>query len=235
MWYKLKRILIYPDGVTEKQVYPAQWKPNANTIAYYPLTAESTVNDKSWNNKTMTNNRSVRFWTYVGVNCWYFSWGSSWWYLSRSWSLVTGNNPRTFSIWGYKTSATSSDATFWGMWGTGWKTSFITYLENGSQFRVWWWDNTLTLTTTFPSNKWGLLIVTFNGTTQTAYLNGISIWSNNVTYNLANTITTIWMSTNTWSTRPRTWYLSECIFENKARTAQEVSEYYNRTKWAYWL
>ena len=23
MWYKLKRILIYPDGVTEKQVYPA--------------------------------------------------------------------------------------------------------------------------------------------------------------------------------------------------------------------
>ena len=24
MWYKLKRILIYPDGVTEKQVYPAK-------------------------------------------------------------------------------------------------------------------------------------------------------------------------------------------------------------------
>lgn len=26
MWYKLKRILIYPDGVTEKQVYPAPYQ-----------------------------------------------------------------------------------------------------------------------------------------------------------------------------------------------------------------
>ena len=53
MWYKLKRILIYPDGVTEKQVYPYKYpyKPTSNTLLYMPLdwdlyksgTATSTV------------------------------------------------------------------------------------------------------------------------------------------------------------------------------------------------
>ena len=40
MWYKLKRILIYPDGVTEKQVYPAWngdlskiWTPTSFTLS----------------------------------------------------------------------------------------------------------------------------------------------------------------------------------------------------------
>ena len=31
------------------------------------------------------------------------------------------------------------------------------------------------------------------------------------------------------------WDMSNIIFENKARTAQEVSNYYNITKWKYWL
>ena len=45
MWYKLKRIMMRPNGV-EKQVRPSGWKPLANTIAYRPLT--DNLNDIVW-------------------------------------------------------------------------------------------------------------------------------------------------------------------------------------------
>jgi hypothetical protein len=31
------------------------------------------------------------------------------------------------------------------------------------------------------------------------------------------------------------WQLSNVIFEDKARTSQEVSDYYDQTKWDYWI
>jgi hypothetical protein len=31
------------------------------------------------------------------------------------------------------------------------------------------------------------------------------------------------------------WYLSQFILEDKTRTAQEIADYYNQTKWNYWI
>jgi hypothetical protein len=39
--------------VWDTQIYPAGWKPWANTLAYYPL--ETDTKDYSWNNRNLTN------------------------------------------------------------------------------------------------------------------------------------------------------------------------------------
>ena len=60
-----------------------------------------------------------------------------------------------------------------------------------------------------------------------------------VNWNFINTVT---MSTDQWSFQYSTqyselqpWTYWEIIVEDKARTAQEVSDYYNQTKANYWL
>ena len=55
------------------------YNPWSNTLAYYPLTSTTTVNDMSWNNHHLTNAWKVNFWGYWGVDCAYFSsWQNSW-------------------------------------------------------------------------------------------------------------------------------------------------------------
>lgn len=62
MWYKLKRILIYPDGVTEKQVYPKKlyeysynfvWKTISQIVSDWWATAQWTPTiTSSWYTST---------------------------------------------------------------------------------------------------------------------------------------------------------------------------------------
>ena len=42
MWYKLKRIMMRPNGV-EKQVRPSGWQPWANTLCYYNINSNDTI------------------------------------------------------------------------------------------------------------------------------------------------------------------------------------------------
>ena len=224
MWYKVKRIYQWTNLVRPV------WKPNANTLAYYPLTSSTTTSDMSWNSKTMTNNRNVQFWTYAGVNCWYFSWGSSWGYLSRSWSLWTGNSKYNFSCWFYKT--TTWDCAFFSIGyptGNQWN---LCYVETW-KFVIGWWNNGVGTDVSCPVNSWHHLVQNFDGTTQRLYLDWVQVASNTPSPNITNNLTCIGISVNTSSTRPMYWYLSEVIFESVNWTAEEVKDYYNWTKAKY--
>ena len=211
------------------------WAPWANTLAYYPLTATTTTQDKSWNWKNMTNVNSVSFWTYWWVSCGSFSLTSStyllldetlWWWahaFTVSIRLYRANNDSKIIFW----SAGSWSQNYWiQLYTVNW---VITY--------NWYSSSPVTTSTTIPSASWHNVIVTYNWTTIKVYMdwNTTPISSTNKTLNIANVRTVIWWDVNTSSYSRWDWYLSEAIFENKEWTTSEISDYYNQTKSNYWL
>ena len=104
MWYKLKRILIYPDGVTEKQVYPApirksidvRWKTLAQIQAeWWGLNYwKSYTLDSNWISVS-ANNAWVAFYYPLSLSnahnitlkyTWYTNWWGSWyWWGAALW------------------------------------------------------------------------------------------------------------------------------------------------------
>lgn len=200
-----------------KNAYIGQywWKPWANTIAYYPFISD--ILDHSWNNKD-------------------FSW--SWYSFSNNTitvssiliaPLVTPENTtwdRTIHIRminpvsgsKYHFRYRNNDGTNWNIdwkdyenWDRPWaslKTSNTRYRNRPSSVSIW--------------NKF-LMTRTKTGTTMKLYLNWVlasttSLWTD-----------IWWWPTNTDS-RLAPWTYWEIIVENRARTAQEISDYYEATK-----
>lgn len=216
MWYKLKRILIYPDGVTEKQVYPAWWKPWSNTLAYFPLVSDAL--DHSWNWRTLTNTwtKATIWYTFTDTSMvsWWFSncvFVSAWiknvsfsWYTSTSISL---DNP---IMWYY-------------MYNTVYWNKFFLVYPSDSRIRVNWPSS--------PTNwhhicfwyDWTKSIYAIDWVVQTIYNWKWDIADNDVYLFRKDS----WVTANV--------NISEAIFESVCWTAQEISDYYNLTKWNYWL
>jgi hypothetical protein len=69
------------------------------------------------------------------------------------------------------------------------------------------------------------------------YMNGSSVGSGTSTINSFRDEFRIWVNDGDSWTTPKymTWYMSDLIVENKARTAEETANYYNSTKSNYWL
>jgi len=80
--------------------------------------------------------------------------------------------------------------------------------------------------------KWYHILYTHDGTTQTIYLNWAPILSQQQTINTNSNAFQIGDSSQ-GTNFP--WYLSEMIIEDRAWSAQEVSDYFDLTKWNYWL
>ena len=227
MWYKVKRIYQWTNLVRPV------WKPNANTIAYYPLTSSTTTSDLSWNNRNLTNSW-VTFGTYKWVDCAYSNKTS---YLTKS-SFATNLQNLTISAWVYYVWNNSSwdwnyNQFVWRWWGS--TENFWAYTENFyTPWRLvcspwWFWRFQLT-----NNSQWYNVVVTYNYSTTTAtmYVNGVAGTSNTSTN--PPSWTNIWIggkeSNHWWN-----WWLSEFIVENKVWTLDEISNYYNQTKSKYWL
>ena len=219
------------------------WKPWANTIAYYKF--EWDANDYSWNSHNLTTNNV----TYV-TNSWisktvaYFN-GSSYWTNSKGISEQFSQQltPSTFICW-YKAEA------------NGWsypnrfflvelsddevdvyaRTWIITARNNNADFKiranrgrifqtwvypdVWWW--------------WHCVVATIWEWYAKIYLDGEL--KNSTTYTTADiTENTKIQISSTDSYYNYKWWMWECIIENKIWTAQEIADYYDQTKWKYWL
>ena len=219
MWYKVKKIYQWSNLVRPK------WKPWANTIAYYPL--KENTNDYSWNSRNLTNNW-LTFWTYSGVTCA----SSSGNYAQLSlWTATTYSN-LTMSIWYNATTTTPVREAFCFGGGGGnldiWNNG-VTYYASSSQH----FDQTTWVT----ANQWTNIIVTVNWSTWNIYKNWSLYTTKTNWWNVVANSIAIW--TNSDASYPQNnrfyGYLSNAIIENKTRTAQEVSDYYNLTKWNYWL
>ena len=87
------------------------------------------------------------------------------------------------------------------------------------------------------ANTWYLVTFTRSWTSTALYINGSLIWTwtgdktwtHNIRFKLNNAGDT---SSSTYSNNA---YWSELIWESKVRTADEITNYYNQTKWNYGL
>ena len=237
MWYKLKRILIYPDGVTEKQVYPAWWTPGENTLFYYNIDdndTNSTLYDKIgnfnltwnvaptyytnaslgryvwmwnlWNNAYATASSYVLFWNEFTMNCLVNYWYNWWGVLYVQW---------------FRSASVSKSIEF-DTNNIYFRTKLNEWLAAGSNP----WFNKRSLYTFVCSSSWNYKKI---------YVDGVEVKSS--TYN--NDTEWVWWywTLGCWSSWNWNfnWYMKIFMWESKARTAQEISDYYNQIKSNYWL
>ena len=211
----------------------AWWQPWVNTLLYCPLNSTDTYTDQSGNN-VQTTSSWVSFWMYQWVDCAYFDfkWSHKILIPAIAWTFPN----MTMSVWSYMT---NNDAV--------------------TQIFMTEWNNTnLSLQ---PSSSWQLQSQTYDGTDH--YItdgNGLNAWHHNLIVwdywtsyfyvdwqliwgNSGSSITNMyisdgalwWHSQNNSSIFAYWWYLSKAILEDKTRTAQEISDYYDQTKADYWI
>lgn len=230
---EIKRITIRPNG-TEKQIRPV-WTPWANTILYIPM--DTDFLDHSGNNYQWDG----WHWTYSiqtvnGVNAWYWSW----WYIRFTWltdlkanswtccvwlkNLLTSNRRETYSYLSASNSNNAHSSTLITNWWKYWAaTNLYGSYDVISQ-------------TSWMNTNWHLVTTTCNGTNLSIYVDNWQPYQASVTNNNNNfVLCDVWSRNDVYTTQYRYWYLSKFIVENKVRTATEISDYYNFTKWNYWL
>ncbi len=234
MWYKVKKRY-----VGTNLVRPDTWTPWSNTVAYYKF--DWNMNDSSWNNR----NLSVAQWTFT-------YWTLSQWakyiqtnfnsYSSQISSFPLNSNSATISFW---MSFVNWTAWNWNTSSTYWATVFDLMWSNGLiRPCLSWWYNDGYLTYWFcyldvtnhyvpsVSESWHLYTIVLNWWTASIYMDWV-LWKT-WTYPVNNWYS-FRLNTVDWDSTQRRQYssrdkLSELIFENKQWTAQEVQDYYNKTK-----
>lgn len=217
------------------------WKPNANTVAYRPLTATTTVNDQSWNNYNLTQT----WWSFTTLNwvsCFYNGWSTTGYFnLTSAPKIPSGNADRTISFWGSPSGYSSS----YQRW-------FISYGQDSSgksmyigtstwwAYRVYFNGTYLTNPSAFTAWTWALITFVGNWTSKYLYVNWIQVAT--TTYTQSTTAVSssypfrlMRQNTSSSSNQQVRWYLSEVIIEDKAWTATEVENYFNDNKSKYWL
>ncbi len=207
------------------------WHPWANTIAYYPL--ETDADDQSWNWNDATNSWAT-FTTVDWVDCASFTSASTKIYLPTLWTLAT----LTVSVW-FKTIninpssiilqiAPSTDNKDFVLGCSNWtwilsRYTWVAYNITDWAVNDWTWHN---MVGTYTSSWWAKL-----------YVDWVYIWND-------STVTTVsWDSGYSfiwWHQSGGSWftyigYISNVILEDKEWTSTEVSDYYNETKWDYWI
>jgi hypothetical protein len=248
MWYKLKRIMMRPNGV-EKQVRPTSgWKPWANTIAYYPL--EINTNDYSWNSRNATQVwSSVTFTTSTdGYKCANFTWDTNSYirYGSQWSSLQFGTTDITVCFW-------AGDIVSNTLWANY---AMINCILQGKKATdnniiIWIWANNSTVGIWYmvmqilTTNKWlynsnlyntnwmHLYTIVFKTDwTYKAYRDAVEqVSSTYPTNSLSWDGWIIWW--NEWdagTTRYYKWKLRQVVLEKEARTLDKIRQYYMTTQ-----
>lgn len=226
----IKRITMRPNG-TEKQIRPAWWQPWANTIAYYKF--DWNLNDSSGNGRNLS----------IAVGT--FTYGTeSWWakYVYMPKNSYTNN----FTTMPYNSA--SYNISFWAkrVWSvTSWVV--VDFHTGNNYFPRSILQNSVisfvvSRTTPFPSGfdtaQWHYYCLSISNNSATCYIDWSYYWTgalnsynNNLPYFRMNTA---WYADN-YNSNSWNGNLSELIIESVPRTAQEISDYYNLTKWNYWL
>lgn len=202
------------------------WQPWVNTILYAPLKLDLLDH---WPNSITINNTGVSLVSsQASIDVWYFDGNSflSGWALSNFWDFHV-------SVWVKLSSITWNQFIFaWGDSGD----IFLGYQT------VWWdkiWigrngvarDNSTSYT--LSADTWYLLSFDRQWSTLTFSVNSNVIWMHSNSYSYS---TAWWFEIGNdgwWNTI--TWYMSDVIVESAWWTIQETSDYYNATKWDYWI
>ena len=227
---KIKRVLIWRGGV-EYQIYPfSSWRPNENTVAYFPLT-ENFIDQITWNWPTATSGTipfTTKDWV-VCVSC--PSWSVQMSYNNRNWS--TWNNVHTWSFWCNKNSYSHErQVVITTGYGATNRCKGMGFHNN--KFWTGWWNND---TDHADAKIWqrALYTWTFDWTTTRAYINWELVNSKNMTYSVdSNNYSALFSQVIQNASGPdqsADWYYRDIIIENRVWTAEEILNYYNQTKW----
>ena len=209
------------------------WQPWANTIAYYPLTSTSTTNDLSWNGYNLTNSWATFSDNYCEINDSMFLFRNT----SADANFISWSTDCTYSIW---------VKILWFNWNNNW---YPYWQGEDSTARVWgltmqstsywidnWWYGEWVQVSMYNNyTDWHLITTVYDSTSQTKYLylDWVLQTSKVQNVNISKDILYIWKDA-IYGARLNA-QISNFIIENKARTAQEISDYFNQTKWNYWI
>jgi len=211
--------------LTLKNFNQQWWKPWANTIAYYKF--NNNLNDSSWNSRNLSLlSGSVSY----GVASW---WGEYAYFntsTSASVSMPTvnyGNDNYTVSFYRQPKQIFS-----WFQCIFDWVRDTMQdpwYIRVTKSIYVW--DD---INYTAAVDTWYYITVVRSWQNISAYINWTYIGSYQAVswvYWTKLFINQIWNSSSYKNNN----YLWEFIIEDKARTADEITAYYNQTKSLYWI
>lgn len=230
------------------------WQPWANTLVY--LTLDGNTTDTSGNGRDGTLNFSWYTYEYLSWNSWQqfikMVWNNSmndcisWTYSSTAlWSW-----DRTISVWikfytlGW-VDVISAVSPFY-LWtrnggdNWGWFGMFNFQGTQNPASYIWilrYWSDPNNPSYSSYDYNWHLYTVTYNDTNKAKiYVDWQQVamtWDGNSSFNTTSTDYQLWpiRTDAAWMTIG----YSNFIIENSERTAQEVSDYFDLTKWDYWI
>ena len=214
------------------------WKPGANTVLYLPM--DTDLLDHSLSPKTITNNWGVSLVSNIGwatIDVAQFN--------SSSKSLgFTNNYPFSWAwtilAW-FKSPLNNTVITFISSWTTTAKEVIsLCYQSSAARWlSVSNYDTDVDVwNTTWRDNTWHLVTATYTwiaGDTNNVkiYIDGVQLKQGTSSWwEITNNASYIW---NYQTYDNFNWYMSKFILESKTRTEQEISDYFNQTKWGYWI
>lgn len=203
---------------------PSPWRqPWVNTIAYYPF--KSDILDYSWNHNDFT----TWSWTYSNnmiTTTSNLKWASAvlW---SHSWDF-------TYSIWIDYDNTDSSTITEIAMCATNdFAPSLVFWWPNND----WWYAWIFTTSWCVPTYSWAMtwihcIHLVRDNWTLYLYVDADMKTSISASGAIQNNQYTI---VGWYQDQSKQVTCGNLIVEDKARTAQEIQDYYNATKWDYWI
>jgi hypothetical protein len=226
-------IYLHPSGVKKelKNDYIGEYKvfvPWSNTLLYLPMTDD--LLDHSWKSVTVTNNGvSISSWTWYFNGSWYLSIPTAdnilWNVFTISWYWKVSARPTYSAIF-----ATRNSTSWWLTVQYEWTHLFASTATNN-------WDLIAVGNIFTKNNVWENYVLVRKVTNWELYKNWVKVWTaTSWNWNIIQS----WSASFIWrngadSATNITWYIGQFIIENRAWTAQEVSDYYNQTKSNYWL
>lgn len=223
MGYRIQKIY-----VGTHQVRPAGRQPTSSTLLYLPL--ENNLNDP-YNSITASASSWITFTTQDWVACAYSN-------DNYAVYLLDIPNDHTSCCW-VKTDFDGNWMVYWcednildpipGASNSGY--TFQPTLNASWTYYFYDKSDDYATSTTYTA-WWTLVTLTKSWTTVKMYKNSTLIWTWTVAQNF--TEKRLQLFTRDVTSQRFKWWASNLIVENKVWTDQEISNYYDQTKWNYW-
>ena len=194
--------------------------PWANTVAYYPF--KNDILDETWNTSLSWSWTKDTIWYTFSTNNNISNAGStkfvSYWFKLNSYSGSWSSLLHISSLWELCYWVTQHPDYTRMVWS-------IAFFKNSSwssySYKYVWID----------TNQWHYIAYWYDGNNIVWYFDGTeyTIWS--WYYNFGSDVILLRL----WSNGATNVTFSDVILESVARTSQEVSDYFNQTKWNYWI
>lgn len=204
------------------------WQPGVNTVLYYEF--DWNLNDSSWNNR----NQSVWVWSFTYWDTWFgakyvqTALNSSTWRISIPYNFTA----YTVNVW---LKVPNRNSNWIWLDFHSWNNYFTRIASDWN--KLYWIVSNANYFTIPDFDKWYNVCVIEENKITYLYVNWNLITQSNANYNTTTANFTINTAWDYPSSQNFAWIyqFSNLIAENKARTVQEISDYYNSTKWDYWI